>query len=311
MRHSEFREWAKAALGDTRQVYARATDTPSDDPLVFMPDGAALRFREAAQSGALICPVPGCSSPRLTTRGSDTRRDHFMHVHAPADAEHDRKYRRLATRRLLLDWATGQARVVDMREAKMDGVSIALVAGLDDGNEVALCYVDTKLGADAWEERDTFLRSKGLAVAWIFALRKMYFAPPDTAEPVIDDPDRTDLILDQAIYRRMRKNGSWPLLINLERQKFGNVFKPNGGPAKRLGFVPPVSNRVQHIAVSELGACRLCRYGIATPAIKEYTLEATKDTGNVAATGGAEPGVVRVGKAKDTDAGTRALNPAT
>jgi hypothetical protein len=55
-------------------------------------------------------------------------------------------------------------------------------------------------------------------VAWIFALRKMYFAPPDPAEPVDEDPIRTDLILDQPIYKRMRRNGSWPLLINMERQ---------------------------------------------------------------------------------------------
>lgn len=149
----------------------------------------------------------------------------------------------------------------------------ALLVRLDDGGEVALCYVDTKLGADAWEERNDFLRSKGLAVAWIFALRKMYFAPPDPAEPVVEDPTRTDLILDQPIYKRMRRNGSWPLLINLERQELGNVIKPGGSPAKRLGFAPPVSNRVQHFTAHALAACRLCPYGIATPAIKEYTLK--------------------------------------
>ena len=278
MRHSEFREWARAALGDPRQVYARNADAPLEDPLVFMPDGEALRFRQRARSGSLICPVPGCPSPKLTTRGSETRRDHFMHVHAPADPMHSRRYSRLATQRLLRDWAAGQRRVVELREDRVvAGVPITALARLDDGSAVALCYVDTKLGADAWEEHNYALRSRGMGVAWIFALRKMYFAPPDPAEPVVEDPDRTDLILDQPIYARMRWKGSWPLLINLERQELGNVIKPGGKPAKRLRFAPPVSNRVQHFAVSGLADCRLCPYGIATPAINEYTLRLSSE----------------------------------
>lgn len=274
MRHSEFREWASAALGDPRQVYARRRDALPDDPLVFMPDGEALRFRETAKSGALICPVPGCPSPGLTTRGSEERRDHFMHVRAPADPAHSRTYMRVATRRLLRDWAVNQERVVDVVEdAKVGDTSVTLLVHLDGGGRVGLCYVDTKLGADAWEDRNGALRSQGLAVTWIFALRKMYFAPPDPAGPVVEDPNRTDLILDQPIYRRMRWKGSWPLLINLERQEFGNVIKPGGGPAKRLRFAPPVSNRVQHFAASAVGACRLCPHGIATPAIDGHVLK--------------------------------------
>lgn len=276
MRHSEFREWAKAELGDRRQVYAREADAAVDD-LVFMPDGKATEFREAAKSGVLICPVPGCSSPNLTTRACTDKRDHFMHVQAPTDDAHDPTYRRLAAQHLLGDWAAAQDRVVNVREVEVDDVTLALLARLEDGSEVALCYVDAKLGADTWEERNTFIRSKGVATSWIFAPRRMYFAPPASAEPVVDDPDRTDLILDRPIYKRMRQNGSWPLLIHLAREELANVIKPRGGPAERLGFEPPVSNRVQHIAVNGLAVCRLCPYGIATPAIKEYTLRLSSD----------------------------------
>lgn len=277
MPHSEFREWARSELGDSRQIYAREADAPLDHPLVFMPDGAAEEFREAARSGALICPVPGCSSPRLTTRGSHERRDHFVHLKTPGDPEHRRSYARLATRRLLYDWMTGQDHVVDVGEGKGEGIAIALFARLKDGSRVALCYVDSKLGADAWEEHNDFLRSKGIATAWIFAPRRMYFAPPHTAEPVVEDQSRTDLILDQPIYKRMRKNGSWPLLINLEREKLANVIKPRGKPAGRLRFVPPVSNRVQHVVAYGLAECRLCPYGIATPGIGAGTLKAGSD----------------------------------
>lgn len=45
MGHEEFRDWAVAALGDPRQVYARKAGAPPDEPLVFMPDGEVARFR--------------------------------------------------------------------------------------------------------------------------------------------------------------------------------------------------------------------------------------------------------------------------
>jgi hypothetical protein len=82
--HTGYREWATEALGDERQVYARST-TSAERELVFLPDGAADEFREAAWSGRLVCPVPGCPSPQLTTRGPSDRRHHFVHRQAPAD----------------------------------------------------------------------------------------------------------------------------------------------------------------------------------------------------------------------------------
>jgi len=279
MRHSEYREWAEVALGDSRQVYARKADARPNDPLVFMPDGAALRFREAAKSGALICPVPNCSSPKLTTRGSDDRRDHFVHVRLPEnDEDHHQRWATAATHRLLYDWMAGQKHVNGIAEAEMKGVAVALVARLDDAAEskVALCYVDTRMGADGWEKRNAEIRSQGLAVAWIFALREQYFSPPDPADPL--DRDRTDLIVDRAIYRRMRGRGSWPLLLNLEQQKLANVIKPDGGPAKQLGLPLPQSEPVQHFVANDLAVCRLCPYGIATPVVGEYFLEKSRNS---------------------------------
>lgn len=105
----------------------------------------------------------------------------------------------------------------------------------------------------------------------------MYFAPPDPAELLAKADADMDLILDQPIYRRMRGNGSWPLLINLERQELGNVIKPNGKPARRLGLELPEYNRVQHFVAYGLSTCRLCRYGIATPGITEATLKLSYD----------------------------------
>lgn len=279
MGHEEFRDWAAAALGDPRQVYARKAAAPPDEPLVFMPDGEVPRFREAAKSGALICPVPACPSPRLVAREYQDRRDHFAHVAAPGDKAHGANYRKLATRRLLSEWAADQPGVAEVREEmEVEGIPIAVFARLADGGAVALCYVDGQLGADAWDEENRALRSSGLAVAWIFALRKLYFAPPEPAGPVSEDPNRTDLILDRRIYKRMRQKGAWPLLINLERQELANVVKPGGGPATRLELAPPVTDRVQHVAASPLVECRLCPYGIATPKIGERVLKWTDDS---------------------------------
>lgn len=92
------------------------------------------------------------------------------------------------------------------------------------------------------------------------------------------DPNRTDLILDRRIYKRMRQKGAWPLLINLERQKLANVVKPGGNRARRLRLPPPVTDRVQHVAASPLVECRLCPYGVATPKIGERVLKRTADS---------------------------------
>jgi hypothetical protein len=167
--------------------------------------------------------------------------------------------------------------VTDVIDGQVEGIAVTLIAQLDDGSRVALCYVDMKLGADAWEDLNYNLRSEGLATSWLFALRKMYFASPNPAKPVIEDPGRTDLILDQPIYRRMRWKGSWPLIVNLERQELGNVVKPGGKPAKRLSLLPPSSNRVQHFVAYSLSHCRLCCDGIETPGIPASTLHLSRN----------------------------------
>lgn len=275
--HNAFREWAQAELGDPRQVYARRASAPPEERLVFMPDGEARQFREAAKSGALICPVPECPSDKLTTVACEDKRDHFRHVRKPDKfSEHDPSYMRIATQSLLHHWAIDQDQVVEVYEASMqykDGVervSFILTAVLDDGSKVALCYVDKQLGADAWEVHNDVLRSKGIAGAWIFALTKTYFDLPDSTDPLAED--RMGLILDKAIYRRMRKRGSWPLLLNLEEKEWANILVPGGSRAENLGFAPPSLDRVLHLVPFQLADCRLCPYGIETPAIDEWVL---------------------------------------
>lgn len=275
--HEEFREWQAEALGDRRQVYARRAGAPPNEPLVFMPDGQADQFREDAKSGALICPVKECPSEGLTTVSSSERRDHFRHVGLPDEVKelsgsHREKYIQLATKSLLREWVRDQKRVVDMHTASMEGVPLMLIATLDEGSTVAVCYVDKQLGADAWAERHDFLlRAEGMAPAWVFGLRKSYFDPPKSPDPI--DEERADLILDKAIYRRMRKKGSWPVLLSLQQAKFANVILPGGSRAENLHLPPTGLDRVVHVVPSRIADCRLCPYGIATPAVSEWILE--------------------------------------
>jgi hypothetical protein len=177
---------------------------------------------------------------------------------------------------MLRHWAADQDQVIELGEPEMDGdsfeiegISLILVAHLDDGSEVALCYVDKRLGADAWEECHDFLRELGLVGAWIFSLTKTYFALPNQADPIAD---RNNLILDKPIYERMRKRGSWPLLLNLEEKEWANLLVPGGSRAENLGFSPPDLDHVVHVVPNRLADCRLCPYGIETPAINEWIL---------------------------------------
>jgi len=267
MRHSEFREWAQANLGDSRQVYARDPRRPDDAPLVYMPDGAASQFYDDAKAGHLICPVPGCPSTELSTRGPKARRHHFFHVNAPPEAGHNRAYDRLVVERLLRDWAIGQRLSAGvLPNARLGGVPVTLLVHLTTRRHLALCYVDQRLGADDWLERHNTLTSYGVVDSWIFAPRPMFLAPPEP-QPGPAEPEE-GVVLDRAVFRRMRGNSTWPLIINAERQEVMNLVKPGGTPARRLGLPAPYSrDRVLHAVVSPLSRCRLTEYGIATPAI--------------------------------------------
>jgi hypothetical protein len=101
--HVAYRDWALEALDDERQVYARST-VPGVHELVFLPEGQAPAFRAAARAGELVCPVPGCPSPQLTTRGPRARRQHFVHRQTPSDPDHHLAYVRRVATKLIVSW---------------------------------------------------------------------------------------------------------------------------------------------------------------------------------------------------------------
>jgi hypothetical protein len=111
------------------------------------------------------------------------------------------------------------------------------------------------------------------AAADVFALPEPSAAAPP-GDPVREDRDRGDLVLDRPVYRAMRSAGAWPLLLSLERQELANLVLPGSGVAARLDLVAPGSlERVLHLVPSPLAAARLTAHGIATPGVGEALLE--------------------------------------
>jgi hypothetical protein len=280
--HFDYRDWAAEALGDERQVYARSSGSRERE-LVFLPDGEAERFRSAAQSGALVCPVPGCPSPLLTTRGPTTRRHHFVHRQAPPDPDHQRAYVRGVASELITDWIrTVHPRSTLEADVTVAGVGVtALVTG-PSGLRFAVVFVDRRLGADAWWDADFELERAGLVRGWIFAPRPFLRFPRPTkdagpGDPAVVDRERGDIVLDRPVFREMRQAGQWPLLLNITTREVANLIVPGGAIAHRLNLKPPASgDRVLHLHPAPLGECWLCRDGIATTAIDANVLAAPR-----------------------------------
>jgi hypothetical protein len=263
-------------------VYARSTSSKQRD-LVFLPDGEADRFRAAAQSGELVCPVPGCPSPLLTTRGPRRRRHHFVHRQAPPDPDHQRAYVRRVATELITDWiSAAHPQSTVENEITLAGMSVpALVTG-PAGRRFAVMFVDRRLGAEAWWDADFELEREDLARGWIFAPRPFLRFPRPSKDAGPDDPaavdrERGDVVLDRPVFREMRQAGQWPLLININTREVANLLVPDGLIARRLRLRPPASgDRVLHLHPTPLDECRLCRDGIATPDVDAGVLAAPR-----------------------------------
>ncbi len=270
--HNEFSEWARVALEDTRQVYARDTRQPLDAPLVFMPENQARGLRADARAGHLICPVPGCPHPKLTTRHTEDRRDHFVHTIAPEWAHAE--FPATVTREILHQWASNlDSRLEVLDDQRVAGVPVSVLVSSPSGRRVALCYTGETLGAEAWEAQHVALENAGIAGVWLFPLRRRYFSLL-SARPGPASADSNGLVLDKHLFRAMRRNGSWPLIINIESQEIANLIVPRKAIAGRLRLqAPPYAEGVLHVLISPLARCRLCKDGITTFAVNKHDLE--------------------------------------
>ncbi|MGH2866259.1 MAG: hypothetical protein ACRDNK_01650 [Solirubrobacteraceae bacterium] len=142
--------------------------------------------------------------------------------------------------------------------------------------------MDHRLGVDAWREAEYRLDADRVARGWIFAPRQFLRYPQASPDAPRDDPvkldlQRGDVVLDRALFREMRREGRWPLVLSLERKELANLVAPGGVIARRLGLKAPASgDRVLHLVPYPLDACRLGRDGIETPAVDGLVLAAPR-----------------------------------
>jgi hypothetical protein len=221
-----------------------------------------------------VCPVPGCPSPQLTTRGPESRRHHFLHLQAPADPAHQRAYIRRVATELIAEWVTSaHPRSVVETDVVVEDLTIAVRVTGPTGEQFAVMFVDHRLGVDAWWDAEYALNRAGFLRGWVFAPGQFLRYPQPSPDAGSDDPAavdrlRGDIVLDRALFREMRREGRWPLLLNINRREVANLIVPRGQVARRLGLRSPASgDRVLHLVTSPLDECRLCRDGIQTPAV--------------------------------------------
>lgn len=280
--HVSYREWATEALGDERQIYARSTTSP-ERKLIFLPDGESESYREAARAGELVCPVPGCPSPRLTTRGPADRRHHFVHRQAPADAAHRRAYVKRVATELLVEWIQRvHPRSTVEADVEIKGLPVTATVEGPSGRRFAVMFVDQRLGVEAWWELDSKLERLGFARGWIFSPRQYLRYPQpspdaDAEDPAAIDRRRGDIVLDRPVFRELRRLGRWPLLMNVSTRGLANLVAPGGEIARHLDLKPPASgDRVLHVVPTPLDDCRLSVDGVATPAVNADVLAAPR-----------------------------------
>lgn len=269
----KLRDWASTGLGDVRQVHARDVSAHRDAPLVFMPDGHAGRFAQAAQEGRLVCPVPGCTDPRLSTRRG---RDHFVHSHAPEHRHGDCGPEMI--RQLLHRWAVGQDYCFEVVDgATVAGVPTTVLVRLTSGRQVALCCTNGELGVEAWQRQHVALERAAIAGVWLFPPRQPWFAEPN-ARSALAAKDAEGAIRDVPLFKAMRREGSWPLIVNIEQEELANLVVPGRKVAKQLDLPrPPFAGQVLHVIVSPLTSCKLCDDGIATTAVNMWHLRTMRE----------------------------------
>lgn len=162
---------------ERRQLWARDLRLPADAPLTYLEEGAASELRADCKAGHLICPVPECPLPRISTRAG-SRRDHFFHVartgvsHAPESWFH-------YTGKHLVGWwlhirhPEASVRVDDL--AVDNGQRPDVFATFPDGRRIAFEVQYAPITAEAWQQRHDGYATQGITDIWLFGHAGAHF----------------------------------------------------------------------------------------------------------------------------------------
>lgn len=158
---------ASFASGDPRFIYAAHRDGSG---LVLLPPGKAVEFRDFARR-QLMCPVPGCPAPQITTVSGD-RRHHYRHLAKDATTEHGPEtWYHLEAKQVLASWArerhpfaiVEQERVLGARDRIAD-----VFVALPGGSRYAIEVQFSSLTPELFRERHQWYRDAGIIDVWLF-----------------------------------------------------------------------------------------------------------------------------------------------
>jgi len=155
--------------GETRFVFAARRDgTPG---LVELEDGTAVA-RRVATKAELICPVPGCRTPNLTTvnRGAHAR-DGYRHLTDGTNHAAERMHHVLGKGLLAkwARWAIPGATAIEEHPSNPERERIAdVLVTLPNQTRFALEVQYASLSVDAWQERHESYRRQGIVDVWLF-----------------------------------------------------------------------------------------------------------------------------------------------
>jgi hypothetical protein len=156
------------------QRFARDTAT---NALVTIGLNEAHRLRPRCAAGELICPVPACTAPAITTvighRRSNTEiHDYFRHINGTAVAtDHDgESFAHWFAKMQLADMAVrcgyrAEVELADSISGRKPDVTVTTPT-----SRIALEVQFSSLTVEDWEARTTALENAGFTVRWIWGL---------------------------------------------------------------------------------------------------------------------------------------------
>lgn len=139
--------------------------------------GEAERLRIHCRSGQLICPIPDCDSPRLTTRAG-SKRDHFAHLsgggHGPETLFH------YTAKALIGTWARQRypeaAVSVDLQTVE-SGRQPDVLVEFDGKRRFAFEIQYAGLTEDGWRRRHADYKRDGVVDVWLFGHTRRFLRP--------------------------------------------------------------------------------------------------------------------------------------
>jgi len=154
--------------GERRFVYASYR---SNDVGVYRLEDGAANAARAFVKAELLCPVPSCPSPALTTVSRHKHRDHFKHLQGNFGHAAE-SYFHVEAKAQIAAWVRGRyptATVVleQPSNAKMERIADVMVT-MASGERIAIEIQYSKLPHEQWRERHLSYRAQGIRDVWLF-----------------------------------------------------------------------------------------------------------------------------------------------